>query len=80
MLTPTYLTSHQSEDCPELTTSSLNLDCNTPPYPLQGGTYSFEGVIQLWPPLPGKAIMLFFSVLCVLSCSVVPSSLQPCGL
>ena len=75
MMTPTYLTTHQSEDCPELTMSSLNLDCNTPHYLLQGGTYSFEGVIRLWPPLSGKAIMLFFSVLCLLSCSVMPNSL-----
>ena len=32
-----------------------------PHYPLQGGTHSSEGTSPLWPPLPGKAIKLFFS-------------------
>ena len=33
----------------------------TPHYPLQVRTHSFEGIIPLWSPLPGKAIKLFFS-------------------
>ena len=39
------------------------LDCKTPPppTPLQIGTHSFEGISQLWPPLPGQGIKLFFS-------------------
>ena len=46
----------------ELTTpSSLNHYYKAPRYPLQVGTLSFESVTALWPPLPGKAIKLFFS-------------------
>ena len=42
-------------------TPSLNHYYKTPHYPLQVGTHSFEGISLLWPPLPGKAIKLFFS-------------------
>ena len=37
MLTLTYLTTNQSEECPELATPYLNHDYNTPLYPLQVG-------------------------------------------
>ena len=40
---------------------SLNHYYKTPHYTLQVGTHSFEGISPLWPPLPGKAIKLFFS-------------------
>ena len=45
----------------ELTMPSLNHYYKTPHYTLQVGTHSFEGISPLWPPLPGKAIKLFFS-------------------
>ena len=45
----------------ELTTPSLNPYCKTLHYPLQIRICSFEGIGPLWPPLPGKAIKLFFS-------------------
>ena len=40
---------------------SLNHYCKTSHYPLQVGTHSFKSICLLWPPLPGKAIKLFFS-------------------
>ena len=40
---------------------SLNHYYKTPHYPLQVETHSFEGISPLWPPLPGRAIKLFFS-------------------
>ena len=40
---------------------SLNHYYTTPHYILQVGTHSFEDISPLWPPLPGKAIKLFFS-------------------
>ena len=43
-----------------ITPCSLNT-IKIPHYPLQGGTHSSEGTSPLWPPLPGKAIKLFFS-------------------
>ena len=61
MLTPTYLTTSQSENVHELITPSLNHYYKTSHYRLQVGTHSFEGISPLWPPLPGKAIKLFFS-------------------
>ena len=39
----------------------LNHNCKSPHYPLQVGTHSSEGIRPLQPPLPGKAIKLFFS-------------------
>ena len=45
----------------ELNHYSLNHYYKTSYYPLQMGTHSFEGIRPLWPPLPGKAIKLFFS-------------------
>ena len=45
----------------ELITTSSNHYYKTPHSPLQVGTHSFEGISPLWPPLPGKAIKLFFS-------------------
>ena len=43
-----------------ITPSSLKYYCKTH-YSLQDGTKSFEGISPSWPPLPGKAIKLFFS-------------------
>ena len=61
MLTPTYLTTNQSEECPQADHALLNHYYKTPHYPLQVWTHSFEGISLLCPPLPGKAIKLFFS-------------------
>ena len=47
----------------ELITPPLSHYYETSHYPLQGGTRSSEGISLLWPPLPGKAIKLFFSTL-----------------
>ena len=44
----------------KLITPSLNHYYKTPHYPLQVGPHSLEGISSLWPPLPGKAIKLFF--------------------
>ena len=46
----------------ELLTPCLNHYQKTPHCPLKG-EHSFEGVILLWPPLSGKAIKLFFSMI-----------------
>ena len=63
MLTPTYLTPSQSEQCShKLITPSLNHYCQTSHYPLQVGTHNFEGISLLWPPLSSKAIKLYFSI------------------
>ena len=45
----------------ELITPSLNHYYKNSHYPLHAGAHSFEGICPLWPPLPGKAIKLFFS-------------------
>ena len=39
----------------------LQLDYKTPHRNPQLGTRSVEGISPLWPPLPGKAIKIFFS-------------------
>ena len=44
----------------KLITLSWNLNYKTY-HPLQAGTHSSEGMSPLWPPLPGKAVKLFFS-------------------
>ena len=63
MLTTNYLTTSQSEECPQgdgVLLFTVKLLTTT----LQVGTHNFEGVGLLWPPpLPGKAIKLFFSTL-----------------
>ena len=61
MLTPNYLITNQSEKCPAADHALLLEHDQAPYYPLLGGTHSFEGTNPLWPPLPGKAIKLFFS-------------------
>ena len=61
MLTPDYLTTNQSEECPQADHPLLLEHYKTPHYPLQGGTYSLEGISLLWPPLPGRAVKLFLS-------------------
>ena len=59
-LTPDYLTTNQSEECPQVD-HTLHLEyCKTLYYTLQGG-HSFEGISLLLPFLPGKATELFFS-------------------
>ena len=60
MLTPDYLTSNPSEECPQADYALFNHDHKAPHYPLQVGTSSFEGVRSLWLPFPGKAIKLSF--------------------
>ena len=60
-LTPTYLPPTNQKSVHELITSCLNHYQKTP-YCLKG-EHSFEGISLLWPPLPGKAIKLFFSML-----------------
>ena len=61
MPTSTYLTTSHVEECPRADPPSLNHYYKTPHYPLQVGTHSLEGISPLWPPLPGKAIKLFYS-------------------
>ena len=61
MLTLTYLTINQSEQCPQADHALfepllIKLHCS-----FQGG-HDFEGIGPLWPPLLGEAISLFFSV------------------
>ena len=66
---PTYLTTNQLVTSPptnqknvhQLITPSWNHYCKTPHYPLKVRTHSFEGISLLCPPLPGKAVKLFFS-------------------
>ena len=45
----------------ELIMPSLNHCYKNPCFPLQVGTDRFEGIILLCPPLPAKAVKLFFS-------------------
>ena len=59
MLTPTYLTTNPSEECPE--TDHALVYYNTSPYVSKVGTDGFEGISPVCPPLPGKAIKLSFS-------------------
>ena len=59
-LTPNYLTTNQSEESPRADHALLFEHCKTPHYHFQGQD-SFQGISPLWPPLPGKAIKLFFS-------------------
>ena len=59
-LTPNYLTTSQSEESPRADHALLFEHCKTPHYHFQGQD-SFQGISPLWPPLPGKAIKLFFS-------------------
>ena len=47
MLTPDYLTSNQSEECPQADYALFNHDYKVPHYPLQAGTRSFEGIRSL---------------------------------
>ena len=62
MLTPTFLTTNQSEKCPQAdhTLPFEPLLQNSSLLPL-GQDNSFEGISLWWPLLPGKAIKLFFS-------------------
>ena len=61
-LTPTYLTTNQSEKWPQadhaLWAISIKLSLAPP-----GRTHSFEGINPPWPPLPCKTIKLLFSTL-----------------
>ena len=82
MLTPDYLTTNQSEECPWADHALLLEHFQTPHYPLLVRIHSFEGISPLWPPLPGKAIKLFSAVSKTVSsvqfsCSVVSDSLRP---
>ena len=61
MLTPAYLPTNQSGECPRADHAPLNHCYKTPHYPLQVGTHSFEGISLPWPCLLGKAVKLFFS-------------------
>ena len=61
VLAPTYLTTYQSEECPQADYALFEPYYKTSHYLLQVGTHSFEGTSLLWPRLPGKAIKLFFS-------------------
>ena len=61
MLTPTYLITNPSEECPKLITFPLNNYYKTSHYLPQVGTRSFEGICWLWPPLPDKVIKLSFA-------------------
>ena len=56
-LTPKYLTTHQSEESLQADQALLF----EPHSALEVGAHSLEAVTPLWPPLPGKAIKLFFS-------------------
>ena len=47
MLTPDYLTSNPSEECPQADYALFNHDHKAPHYLLQVGTRSFEGVRSL---------------------------------
>ena len=60
ILSPTHLTPNRQENVHELITPR-SLNTKTSHRPLQGATHSFEGTSPLCPPLPGKAIKLFFS-------------------
>ena len=51
----------RQRNVPELITPSLTHYYKTSQYPFQVGTHSFEDISLPWPPLPGKAIKLFFS-------------------
>ena len=64
MLTSNYLTTNQPEECPGVNHVLLLEHYKTPYHPLHGGTHSFEGIILLWPHLPGKAVKLSFSTSC----------------
>ena len=48
----TYLTTNQSRECPQADHSLLIIPSRW--------RHNFEGISPLWPPLPGKAIKLFF--------------------
>ena len=61
MLTPDYLPTNLSEQCPRPDHTLILEYYKTPHYPLQGGTHILEGISPLGPPLPGKAIELFLS-------------------
>ena len=61
MLTPNYLTTSQSEDCPRSDHTLPFEHCKTPQYLLQGWLYS------LWPSLPGRATKLFLSAVVVVA-------------
>ena len=59
MLTPTYLTTNPSEECPQADYSLFYYKtCHHLP---QVKTHGFEGIRLLSPLLPGKAIKLLFS-------------------
>ena len=60
MLTPTNLTTNPSQECPPADHAPFEQLLQQFFLP-QGETHGFEGISQLWPPLPGKAIMLSFS-------------------
>lgn len=61
MLTQAYLTTNQSEECPQLILPSLNNYYKIPHYPLCVRAYSFEGISPLWVLLPGKETKIFLS-------------------
>ena len=60
MLASTHLTTNPSEECPRADHALFEPLLENSSLPLQVGTHSFEGISQLWTPLPGKAIKLFF--------------------
>ena len=81
MLTPDYLTTNQSEECPWADHALLLEHFKMPYYPLLVRIHSFEGISPLWPPLPGKAILFCCIQNAVssvqFSYSVISNSLRP---
>ena len=57
MQTPTYLTASPQKNVHELIVPSLHSSLPASRW----GAHSFEGIRPMCPPLPGKAIKLFFS-------------------
>ena len=61
MLTPTYLTTDPSEECPWADHTLFEQLLQN--FYLPSWDSWFEGISPLWPPLPGKVIKLSFSIL-----------------
>ena len=61
MLTPTYLTTNQSEECPQADHVLLNYYCKTFHYTSRLGHTALRALARCGFSGPGKAIKLFFS-------------------
>ena len=64
MLTPTYFTTNQIDECPQADHRLFEPLLKTPHYPFQVGTHSSEGIISLlWPSAwqSNKAILFYFT-------------------